>query len=108
MNDMKGVQCLHPIKQIFLELLVVRLSDIFTMLHGKLNAVVVADDVEPQYLLEVGTHLQGRGDLVKDELSQHLINLEVESSSVSRLYLLRLDHTVPAIDVKQKYLGICS
>ena len=87
-NDAEGVHFFHPFKQVPLKVLVLRLFHIIAEFHGELDAIVVADDVVAEHLLEIGAKFEDRGDLVEDQLSQHFVNFEIEGGPVLRLYFL--------------------
>ena len=79
----------HPLQQFFFEGWSWHFVGCLTELHREFDAIIVANDVISKHILETGTDFKDRGNFIKDELSDHFINFEVESSSILFLYFLR-------------------
>ena len=107
-NHLQGMHGLHPLQQFLLEGLSRHFAHPPAELHSKLDAIVVADDVVAKDILEVGTNSEDGGDFVEDELSDHLINFEVESRSILFLYFLGLDHALLPFDGERVDFGVSS
>ena len=87
----------HSLEQLFLEISA-RDWRAATKLHGKLDAVIVADDIVAEGgVAHVWPNFQGRGYFINNELPKHFVDLEVESRPIFFLDGLRFDGILVAI-----------